>query len=200
MMAALVRTAGWICVGVGPCLSLDSDRPRRRRESCRGDLRQASVFVAVLGASSCTFAEATRPQTLADSTASHVQACAFYGGCAELVVPDNRRFAVRRVHRYEPDLLRSRPPVRRRRAAGPNAPPPGQGVIGGGGSRRRRVRPRRPGARGSWSCRRRGRRVDPPAPPRRDLRPPRRRRRPRPPRQHPRPRLLPVTPKGTRPC
>ena len=69
-----------------------------------GELRQAQVFVAVLGASSYTFAEATWTQALPDWTASHVRAFAFYGGCPELVVPDNLRSAVRRAHRYEPDL------------------------------------------------------------------------------------------------
>ena len=43
-----------------------------------GELRQAQVFVAVLGASSYTFAEATCTQTLPDWTASHVPAFAFF--------------------------------------------------------------------------------------------------------------------------
>ncbi len=53
-----------------------------------GAVRQAQVFVAALGASSYTFAEATWTQTLPDWTASHVRAFAFYGGCPELVVYD----------------------------------------------------------------------------------------------------------------
>ena len=53
-----------------------------------GELRQAQVFVAVLGASSYTFAEATWTQALPDWTASHVRAFAFYGGCPELVIYD----------------------------------------------------------------------------------------------------------------
>ena len=69
-----------------------------------GELRQAQVFVAVLGASSYTFAEATWTQALPDWTASHVRAFAFYGGCPELVVPDNPALRGRRAHRYEPDL------------------------------------------------------------------------------------------------
>ena len=69
-----------------------------------GAVRQAQIFVAVLGASSYTFAEATWTQTLPDWTASHVRAFAFYGGCPELVVPDNLRSGVSRAHRYEPDL------------------------------------------------------------------------------------------------
>ena len=69
-----------------------------------GAVRAAQVFVAVLGASSYTFAEATWTQTLADWTASHVRAFEFFGGCPEIVVPDNLRSGVRRAHRYEPDL------------------------------------------------------------------------------------------------
>ena len=56
-----------------------------------GEVRQAQVFVAVLGASSYTFAEATWTQSLPDWTASHVRAFEFYGGCPELVIPDNLR-------------------------------------------------------------------------------------------------------------
>ena len=68
-----------------------------------GELREAQVFVAVLGASSYTFAEATWTQSLPDWTASHVRAFEFFGGCPELVIPDNLRSAVSRAHRYEPD-------------------------------------------------------------------------------------------------
>ena len=69
-----------------------------------GEERQAQIFVAVLGASSYTFAEATWTQTLPDWTASHVRAFEFYGGCPELVMPDNLRSGVSLAHRYEPDL------------------------------------------------------------------------------------------------
>ena len=68
-----------------------------------GELRRARVFVAVLGASSYTFAEATWTQALPDWIASHVRAFAFYGDCPELVVPDNLRSAVRRA--FRPDRV-----------------------------------------------------------------------------------------------
>ena len=68
-----------------------------------GEIRQAQIFVAVLGASNYTFAEATWSQALPDWIASHVRAFEFFGGCAELVIPDNHRPAVSRAHRYEPD-------------------------------------------------------------------------------------------------
>ena len=69
-----------------------------------GEVRQAQVFVAVLGASSYTFAEASWTQTLQDWTASHLRAFEFIGGCPELVMPDNLRSGLSRAHRYEPDL------------------------------------------------------------------------------------------------
>ena len=67
-----------------------------------GEVREAQIFVAVLGASNYTFAEATWTQALPDWIASHVRAFEFYGGCAELVIY-NHRPAVSRAHRYEPD-------------------------------------------------------------------------------------------------
>ena len=48
----------------------------------------ASLFVAVLGASSYTFAEATRSQDLSCWIESHVRALEFFGGTPEVVVPD----------------------------------------------------------------------------------------------------------------
>ena len=68
-----------------------------------GELREAQIFVAVLGASNYTFAEATWTQSLPDWCASHVRALRFLGGVPELVVPDNLRSAVTRPHRYDPD-------------------------------------------------------------------------------------------------
>ena len=69
-----------------------------------GEVRQAQVFVAVLGASNYTYAEATWTQRLSDWIGSHVRAFAFFGGVPELVVPDNLRSGVAKAHRYEPDL------------------------------------------------------------------------------------------------
>ena len=69
-----------------------------------GEIRQAQVFVAVLGASSYTFAEATWSQQLPDWLGSHARCFAFLGGVPEIVVPDNLRSAVSKAHRYEPDI------------------------------------------------------------------------------------------------
>src|SRR5207244_99934 len=54
-----------------------------------GEIREAQIFVAALGASSYTFIEATWTQDLRDWTGSHVRAFEYFGGVAELVIPDN---------------------------------------------------------------------------------------------------------------
>jgi transposase len=53
-----------------------------------GEIRDAQIFIAVLGASSYTYAEATWSQSLADWIGSHVRAFAFLGGVPELIVHD----------------------------------------------------------------------------------------------------------------
>ena len=73
-------------------------------ERATGEIRQAQIFVAVLGASNYTYAEATLTQALADWIGSHVRAFEFLGGVPEVVVPDNLKSAVTRACRYDPDL------------------------------------------------------------------------------------------------
>jgi transposase len=75
------------------------------RES--GDATPASIFVAVLGASTYTFARATNGQGLAQWIDCHVRAFEFFGGTTALVIPDNPRTGVTRACRYEPDLNRT---------------------------------------------------------------------------------------------
>ena len=53
-----------------------------------GEIHEAQVFVAVMGASNYTYAEATWSQTLPDWIGSHIRAFEFLGGVPELVVPD----------------------------------------------------------------------------------------------------------------
>lgn len=69
-----------------------------------GEVREAQIFVAVLGCSNYTYAEATWTQSLPDWTSSHVRAFDFLGGVPEIVVPDNLKSAVDRPHRYEADV------------------------------------------------------------------------------------------------
>lgn len=69
-----------------------------------GEVREVQIFVAVLGASSMTFVEATESQMLPDWTASHVRACAFFGGTTAVWVPDQLRSAVSGPHAYDPEI------------------------------------------------------------------------------------------------
>jgi len=78
--------------------------------------------VAVLGASSYTFAEATWSQSLPDWIASHQRMLAFYGGVPELLVPDNLKAAVTKADRYTPSSTRPTrnwQPITRRRSYRP---------------------------------------------------------------------------------
>ena len=72
-----------------------------------GEVRPASLFVAVLGASTYTFARATLSQDLGNWVECHVAAFEFCQGAPRLVVPDNPRTGVNRACRYEPDLNRT---------------------------------------------------------------------------------------------
>jgi transposase len=72
-----------------------------------GEAREAQIFVAVLGASNYTFACAGWSQKQEDWLNAHVLAFEFFGGVPELVVPDNLKSAVRKTHRYEPDITAS---------------------------------------------------------------------------------------------
>ena len=69
-----------------------------------GEIHTAQIFVAVLGASNYTYAEATWTQQLPDWIGSHVRAFAFFDGVTALLIPDNLRSGVARACRYEPDL------------------------------------------------------------------------------------------------
>lgn len=69
-----------------------------------GEIRQAQVFVGTLGASNYTYAEATHGQTLPDWLGSQSRMLAFFGGCPQLIIPDNLKSGVTKPCRYDPDL------------------------------------------------------------------------------------------------
>jgi transposase len=69
-----------------------------------GELRPAQVFVAVLGASNYTYAEASWTQSLPDWIGSHVRALAFLDGVPRQIVPDNLRAGVLRANWHEPGI------------------------------------------------------------------------------------------------
>jgi len=67
-----------------------------------GAMRHAQIFVAVLGASSFAFAEATWSQSLVDWIGSHKRMFSFFGGVPEILTPDNLKSGVTRSCRYDP--------------------------------------------------------------------------------------------------
>ena len=69
-----------------------------------GEIREAQIFVGVLGASNFTFAEATWTQSLPDWTASHVRMWEYVGGVSELLIPDNLASGVKKACRYDPEV------------------------------------------------------------------------------------------------
>jgi transposase len=72
-----------------------------------GEMRKAQIFVAVLGASSFTFAHASWTQTLPDWIDAHVRALEAIGGVPELIVPDNTKTAIVKSCLYEPQVNRT---------------------------------------------------------------------------------------------
>lgn len=72
-----------------------------------GEIREADLFVATLGASNYTYAEATWTQQLEDWIGSHVRALNFLGGCMEIVVPDKLKSGVHKPDFYDPVLNRT---------------------------------------------------------------------------------------------
>ena len=71
------------------------------------EVRQAQIFVAVMGASNFTYVEATWTQTLGDWIGAHTRTLAAIGGVPRLIVPDNAKVAVIKACRYEPQVNRS---------------------------------------------------------------------------------------------
>ena len=72
-----------------------------------GVIWEAPLFVAVLGASSYTYAEAFPSQQSQYWISGHIHAFEFIGGVAELLIPDNTKTAVNHPCRYDPDLNRT---------------------------------------------------------------------------------------------
>jgi DNA replication protein DnaC len=72
-----------------------------------GKIRPAQMFVAVLGASNFTYAEASWTQALGDWIGAHTRAFAAIGGVPRLLVPDNTKVAVIKACLYEPQVNRS---------------------------------------------------------------------------------------------
>ena len=72
-----------------------------------GEVRAAQIFVATLGASSHTYAEATWTQALPNWIGSHSRAFAYFGGVAAQVVPGNLKSGVVKACLYDPEINRT---------------------------------------------------------------------------------------------
>jgi transposase len=72
-----------------------------------GVVREAEIFVAVLGASNFTYAEATWSQALPDWIGAHVRLFRYLGGVPRLVVPDNLKSGIHKASFYDPEINRS---------------------------------------------------------------------------------------------
>lgn len=68
---------------------------------------EAYLFVAVLGASNYTYAQATISRALVHWIDAHVNAFRFFGGVTELLIPDNEKTAATKASYYEPLLNES---------------------------------------------------------------------------------------------
>jgi transposase len=67
-----------------------------------GEARMAQVFVAVLGASNYTYAEATWTQGIEDWIGSQVRMLMYFGGVPAVFVPDNLKTGVTKACYYDP--------------------------------------------------------------------------------------------------
>jgi len=76
-------------------------------DSTTGEQIEVELFVAVLGASNYTYAEATRTQRGPDWIASHSRAVAYFGGVTAAYVCDQLRSGVTVPCRYEPGVQRT---------------------------------------------------------------------------------------------
>ncbi len=68
---------------------------------------RARIFVAALGASNYTYAEARWSETLPDWIGAHVNMLAAIGGVPKALVPDNLKAGVTKPSRYEPGINRT---------------------------------------------------------------------------------------------
>ena len=76
-------------------------------DAATGEITQAQIFVATLGASNYTYACATPRQTTADWIGAQVQALEFIGGAPKLIVPDQTRSLIKTPDRYDPEPNRT---------------------------------------------------------------------------------------------
>ena len=76
-------------------------------DAATGEIQRAEIFVAVLGASSFIYAEATASQALADWIGAHVNALTAIGGVPRQIVSDNLKAGITKACFYEPTVNRT---------------------------------------------------------------------------------------------
>lgn len=69
-----------------------------------GEVSNAHIFIAALGASNYTYAEAVSSESLPCWINTHIHAFEYFGGVPQIVVPDNLKAGVTNPCRYEPDI------------------------------------------------------------------------------------------------
>jgi len=72
-----------------------------------GEVKQVDIFVAALGASGYTYAEACVNQSKQSVINAHIRAFEFYQGVTQIIVPDNLKSAVTKADKYDPELNQS---------------------------------------------------------------------------------------------
>jgi transposase len=72
-----------------------------------GEILTAELFVAVLGASSLTYAEATWTQSLSDWVGAHTRAFRYFDGVTAMIVSDNLKSGITKACFYEPNVNRT---------------------------------------------------------------------------------------------
>lgn len=76
-------------------------------DSTTGERIEVELFVAVLGASNCTYVEATATQRVADWLGANMNALEYFGGVPEMTVPDQLKSAVTVSCKYEPGIQKT---------------------------------------------------------------------------------------------
>jgi transposase len=92
----------------GECTFVDySGKKLHYTDETTGETVYVEMFVGVLGASSLTYVEATRTQTLPDWIGSNQRMYRFFGGVSRAQVPDQLRSAVNKPGWVEPGVNRT---------------------------------------------------------------------------------------------
>jgi transposase len=76
-------------------------------DGATGEVHACQLFVAALGASSYTYAEATLTQNLSDWIGAHTRAFEHFGGVSGMVVSDNLKSGITKACFYEPAVNRT---------------------------------------------------------------------------------------------